>query len=391
MDRSPLPALGLLVAATLLGCASGWRVVSQASPAPFAGVAKIAVVAVDYSGVRPGKAPEGATLADDEASLDERFLGALRDTARQGGIRVVRADSSVDMPFVIRPTVTVLDPGSASSRVEMDVKIVAADGRVLDEIALSHASEAPAGRRFRDDGEALGTLVGGYLRDRVGKVAVAPPDDTEDAPAPPPSAAPPPPPPPPPSVQAPPPLPPPALPLTAGQKTKPGKRAPFVPKGKRPKVEPLPPGTPIASSPSFSRREDGTSRIWMEVSSKVDVAETRYRGRASYRLRGAAMIQHNSHLALPTNFFTTPIDRIQLVQVGTDLDLVIDLREDVTPVYRVVETPRGMVLQVDLPKSIAFQREDNNKPDQGRPSARRATQTTSLGTDRQGEPPQSDD
>jgi hypothetical protein len=161
-----------------------------------------------------------------------------------------------------------------------------------------------------------------------------------EAPAPPPPTADPAP-APPVATPAPPPAPPPVA-AKAGRAPHAGKHAaPALP----------PPGTPLASAPGFVRLEDGKSRIWVEVSSKVDVVESRTEGRVSYRLRGAAFVDPNDQLVLPTEFFTTPVKEVHLVPEGSDLDLILDMREDLAPTYRVIETPRGIVLQIDLPKS----------------------------------------
>jgi hypothetical protein len=157
-----------------------------------------------------------------------------------------------------------------------------------------------------------------------------------------------------------------------------------APRGKRVADAPLPPpGTPIASSPGFSRLEDGTSRIWIEVSRKVDVVETKGPSHVVYRLRGAAVVQRTNQLPLLTGFFSTPVERVQLVPQGPDLDLIVDLREASELAYRVVETPRGMVLQIDFPRSQTAVREetirDDNTSEPARPRATRQRRTQKLG------------
>jgi hypothetical protein len=150
---------------------------------------------------------------------------------------------------------------------------------------------------------------------------------------------------------------------------------------KRPAEEPPPPpsGTPIATSPGFSRLEDGKTRIWVEVSRNVEVAENRSPGRVVYRLRGAAVLQRSDQLPLQTGFFTTPVDRVQIVPDGGDVDLIITLREDAAPSYRVVETPRGIVLQVDFPRSAGFGRDETPAgPEPSRPRPKRTTKTQTL-------------
>jgi hypothetical protein len=112
-----------------------------------------------------------------------------------------------------------------------------------------------------------------------------------------------------------------------------------------------PTGGPIATAPSFRMLDDGQSRVFLEVSQKVQVTERKARGRVVYQLKGAAVPLRNSRLPLLTGFFATPIGRIELVNQGDGADLVIDLREPAEPTHRLIETPRGMALQVDFPPS----------------------------------------
>ncbi len=170
---------------------------------------------------------------------------------------------------------------------------------------------------------------------------------------------------------------PPKQPAAKKAAPRPQKRAPA--RWKRGKNDAPPEGVPVASFPGFSRLEDGKSRIWLEVSSKVDVSESKAQGRVVYRMRGTAVMQRTNQLPLLTGFFATPVDRVQLVQQGPDLDLVIDLRENVEFTHRVVETPRGIVLQVDFPRSAQADREPTPEPQ--RPRARRGTESRKLGDD----------
>lgn len=428
MDRWSFVAIGTLVTATaaLLGCGGSWTVVTQAPSAPLAGQARFALVPIDYSGLRvDGKTEqdyldardpkEPTTFAEDKASLDEELTQALRKEAGAHGISVVRGDSGAEAPFVIHTSVNSIDPGtfapSRPSEVLVDVKVVGSDGHVIDEITLSHGTDprsgpsgygAPAnatiGHRLRADGAAVGTLIAKYLETRVGTVssgAASPepepaPAETAEPPAkprpaPPPAPAPAPPPPastPPPASPPPPPAPPSRqLRRAPAAKVKPSKTGPQAPRGKRPHEEPPPPpaGTPIATSPGFSRLEDGKTRIWVEVSRNVDVAEIRSPGRVVYRLRGAAVLQRSDQLPLQTGYFATPVDRVQIVPDGGDVDLVIALREDLVPSYRVIETPRGIVLQVDFPRSVNFARiEAPAAPEPSRPPAKRSPTTHTL-------------
>jgi hypothetical protein len=140
------------------------------------------------------------------------------------------------------------------------------------------------------------------------------------------------------------------------------------------------PGVPIASSPNFQRLDDGSSRVSVEVSSKVDVAENKAQGRLVYRFHGAVAPGGVSQLPLITGYFSTPVDRAVILQQGPDVDLVIELRRPSESVQRVIETPRGMVLQVDFPK-VPGDEAPGTSPDRER--ARRGSKTQTLGSDSQ--------
>ena len=157
--------------------------------------------------------------------------------------------------------------------------------------------------------------------------------------------------------------------------------APAWNKGKRARTVSPTNGSPIATAPSFLRLDDGVTRVELEVSSRVDIAENKAQGRIVYRLKGAQVGERTNQLPLLTGFFSTPVDRMQLVQQGPDVDLVIDLREVSEPTQHVVETPRGIVLQVDFPRSTGFEkRHDPQTPDTtSRERARRRTSTQTLG------------
>jgi hypothetical protein len=198
MNRRTLIGLTVLAFGALaMGCAPAWHVVVQAQPDPFLGQRRFAVLPIDYAGLRVGDKPEPvylsekdskqqASFAEDKAALNEKFLEELRATARGAGIEVVPATGPNDAPFLIRPSVAFIEPGfyvgvaSAPSQVEMTVRITTPDGKVLDEIALAHGTDSrsgfsvggislnpSSGGRLRKDGEALGTIVGHYLKARV--------------------------------------------------------------------------------------------------------------------------------------------------------------------------------------------------------------------------------
>jgi hypothetical protein len=134
----------------------------------------------------------------------------------------------------------------------------------------------------------------------------------------------------------------------------------------------LSPDTPVASYPAFRLLDDGSTRVSVEVSRKVTITEHKAQGRVVYRLDGVAIPGHTTQLPLPTGFFRTPVDRVEMVEQSGGADLVIELREAVQPTYRVLDTPRGIVLQVDFPRPASV--EAALPPD----GARRTSETRRL-------------
>jgi hypothetical protein len=95
--------------------------------------------------------------------------------------------------------------------------------------------------------------------------------------------------------------------------------------------------------------EGGSSRVFVRISSKIEVTELRAQGQIVYRLRGAGVPSRTNRLPLDTSFFTTPVSQVRLVPQGEDADLVIELRQPSDARYRIEEQRDGMVLVVDFP------------------------------------------
>ncbi|HEY4120396.1 MAG TPA: hypothetical protein VGM56_21170 [Byssovorax sp.] len=124
----------------------------------------------------------------------------------------------------------------------------------------------------------------------------------------------------------------------------------YVPaKGQAKKGARVNPDAPIAWFPGFLRLENGTTRIFLEISKHVEITEHRAEGRVTYRLKGAGVPERVNRMPLVTAWFPTAIARVQLVPAGPDADLVIELKRPSESAYRVLDTPRGIVLQVDFP------------------------------------------
>ncbi len=199
MHRRSFLALGTL-ALPLTACAGEpWHVVVLSAPNLLFGQRRLAVAPIEYAGLMIGRKPEPVYLAgkdtqqqlsfqEDKAALNQNFLANLLGASREFGIEVVPATGPADAPFLIKPAVGFIEPGfyggivHEPSEVRMDVKIITPDGRLVDEIELTHGtspasgfkvggismpSNPSSGGRLRKDGEALGRILAEYLQARV--------------------------------------------------------------------------------------------------------------------------------------------------------------------------------------------------------------------------------
>jgi hypothetical protein len=138
-------------------------------------------------------------------------------------------------------------------------------------------------------------------------------------------------------------------PAAKPSKAAPRKQAATKARGKNKAKKPRASGGPIAMSPGFAMLQGGKSRIFVEVSKKVDVTEHKVQGRVIYRIKGASVPLRNNRLPLLTGFFPTPVMEARLVEQDNDVALVIDLRQASDVEHRIVESESGMVVQVDFP------------------------------------------
>jgi hypothetical protein len=171
-----------------------------------------------------------------------------------------------------------------------------------------------------------------------------------------------------------------AKPVARGAAAKPFRtRADF-----RKRKSAVPAGAAIVAFPGFNMLPDGSSRVFVELSRKADVTESKTPSRVTYRIKGAAAPTRTNRLPLITDFFPTPVSRVQLVEDGSDVNLVIDLREEAAPVQRIVDNDGAVRLQIDFPPSARSQEKppgagsEEEAPAQD--TAKRSMQTKSLGT-----------
>lgn len=165
---------------------------------------------------------------------------------------------------------------------------------------------------------------------------------------------------------------------------KPATQRPWKPKVKR--------VGPVCSSPTFQVLPNGTTRITLTVDGKVPIdedssapAEAKAKKappkpakdakaakaeasappvafRRTYRVKGAQQPVRTSRMALPTTFFETSVERVQLVDDGADVLLVVELRQAANVIKKVTERETGVVLTLEVPKPQKITEVDAAKP-----------------------------
>lgn len=107
---------------------------------------------------------------------------------------------------------------------------------------------------------------------------------------------------------------------------------------------------PIATLPGFEMLPEGGSRLFVQLTSNVQVAEKTVAGGVTYVLKGAHVAKRNNENALVTVHFNTPVSRARLMPAGGDLHFVVDLRQNVKPTWKLVPAKDGAsVLEIDFP------------------------------------------
>ena len=103
--------------------------------------------------------------------------------------------------------------------------------------------------------------------------------------------------------------------------------------------------------PGFETLADGSSRVFVQMAKPAAYAAKAARGTLTYVLKGVHIDRRNNLNALVTVHFNTPVTRARLVPHGSDLWLVLDLRENVQPQVAMDATKDGgAMLRVEFPK-----------------------------------------
>jgi hypothetical protein len=109
-------------------------------------------------------------------------------------------------------------------------------------------------------------------------------------------------------------------------------------------------GGAAAVLPGFDTYADGSSRLFVELTQQVAVAEKHAPGTVTYVFKGTHVNLSNNLHSLVTVHFNTPVTRARLVPKGGDLWFVVDLRANVQPTWKVESAKDGgAVFHVDFP------------------------------------------
>jgi hypothetical protein len=101
----------------------------------------------------------------------------------------------------------------------------------------------------------------------------------------------------------------------------------------------------------FEKLEDGSSRLFVELTKPVTFETRKTRNLVTYVLKNTHVSRANNRNPLVTVHFKTPVTSARLVAHGHDLWFVIHLRADVEPTASMERANGGMsVLRVTFAK-----------------------------------------
>jgi hypothetical protein len=106
---------------------------------------------------------------------------------------------------------------------------------------------------------------------------------------------------------------------------------------------------PLATLPGFRQFDDGSSRVFLELTGEVDVKERPSERLLVYRFEGVGVPERVNTLTLPTSHFQTPVTLVSVKRVDGAAELHVHLRQPVKPSAHLKRTPAGTVLSLDFP------------------------------------------
>ncbi len=117
------------------------------------------------------------------------------------------------------------------------------------------------------------------------------------------------------------------------------------------KSAPLDPRRPIAQSPNFELRPDGSSVVTLLLSRPTEVTRVIVGRRVEYQLKDAQIGVANNMNPLVTAHFASPVARVVLRRNKLSATLRLELREKVQPTHLLRDGPAGSsMLEITLPK-----------------------------------------
>jgi hypothetical protein len=108
---------------------------------------------------------------------------------------------------------------------------------------------------------------------------------------------------------------------------------------------------PLAVLPGFEELDDGSTRLFVDLSAPAAYETKAAKGTLTYVLKEAQVAKRNNCNPLVTIFFNTPVTRAQLVPHGRDLWFVVDVRAPAEPSVSVdAKNGGGATLSIRFPK-----------------------------------------
>lgn len=103
------------------------------------------------------------------------------------------------------------------------------------------------------------------------------------------------------------------------------------------------PGTTPAgiSFPGFQMQPDGSSRVFLQTTAPLDAHAVLMDGKVVVELGDAHVVGDTNRFALYTQYFNTPVTRVELQRTGKRTTLVLTLRAQVEPQVSSARAPSG--------------------------------------------------
>jgi hypothetical protein len=109
-----------------------------------------------------------------------------------------------------------------------------------------------------------------------------------------------------------------------------------------PPIAAKPGSTPAAISwPGFQMQPDGSSRVFLQTTAPLDVHAVLMDGKVVMELGDAHVVGETNRFALYTQYFNTPVTRVEIQRTGKRTTLVLTLRAQIEPQVSSAQAPSG--------------------------------------------------